>query len=505
MEANILILNAVLLGIMVLVGILIWRKNSEISDKISAIQATTEDNVKLTRYLQDNIQVNAEKQVEPVKVESAEMLEWRRTKEFTEGKHNHSGLVDYVLPPVFMLSKGMETSGEKIGNVERHKQILQRTLESFNVGGEVTGTIIGPRVTRFEVSLAPGVSVDKIFNIESNIAMELESDSIRILAPIPGRNAVGVEVPNSVPDTVCIRAILETDQWKNSKYRLPIVLGKDIAGRPAIFDLAQMPHLLIAGSAGSGKSVCMNSLIISLLLKFSPDELRIIMIDPKMLDTAIYAQLPHLITPVVNDTDNILPVLNLAVNEMEKRYWMLAKTKTKNITDFNSRSGVQEPPVDNNSDPIPEKLPFLIIMIDELADIMMSEHKNEVEAAIARLAQKGRAVGIHLVVMTSRPSVNIITGELKSNFSARIALKVGSIVDSRVILDQKGAEKLLGQGDMLFMPQGNGNTERIQGAMVADQDIANVVEFIVSQREQFFDDIVLLGDTIKEKDYAHCA
>lgn len=406
----------------------------------------------------------------------------------------------FELPSVFMLSKGKESSGEKADSIERSKQILQKTLESFNVEGQVTGIISGPRVTRFEVSLAPGVKVDKVANIEGNIAMELEAESIRILAPIPGRNAVGVEVPNSIAEAVYMRAIMETDQWKNSKYELPIVLGKDVAGRPVILDLAKAPHLLIAGSTGSGKSVCMNTLIMSLLLKFSPEDLRMIMVDPKIVEMATYAPLPHLITPVVNDAHKVPLALRWAVNEMEKRYRMLAKVKTKNLAGFNSRPVEQEPTLDDSGEPIPEKLPFLILIIDELADVMMTDAKSDVETSIARIAQKGRAAGIHIVIATQRPSVNIITGVIKANLPTRIAFKVGSIVDSRVILDQKGAEKLLGRGDMLFMPPGSVNMERIQGAMVEDQDIAKVVEFVSSQAEQDFDHKVISEESAEKEE-----
>ncbi len=446
--------------------------------------------------------IKAEKKEEPVKVEPVAeerlpKIEKTDKAEDIEDEHKHSPVPvrrksqsNYVLPPVSMLSKGKESSGENAGNVERSKQILQKTLESFNVEGEVTGTITGPRVTRFEVSLAPGVKVDKVANIEGNIAMELEAESIRILAPIPGRNAVGVEVPNSVAETVHMRSIMESDLWKNNKYELPIVLGKDVSGRPVILDLAKAPHLLIAGSTGSGKSVCMNTLIMSLLLKFSPDDLRMIMVDPKIVEMATYSPLPHLITPVVNDAQKVPLALRWAVNEMEKRYRILAKVKTKNLAGFNSRPIPPEPVMDDNGEPIPDKMPLLVIIIDELADVMMTDAKSDVETSIARIAQKGRASGIHIVIATQRPSVNIITGVIKANLPTRIAFKVGSIVDSRVILDQKGAEKLLGRGDMLFVPPGSANIERIQGAMVDDQDIAKVVEFVSSQAEQDFNNSV---------------
>ncbi len=508
METKMAVLNAVFLGVITFIAVLIWRKISAISGKLDVIQANTEDKVQMALDLQDTIQPRTAKNGELVNADPAAIQERRLGMEDrTEEKNNHSSVpvrrqrpADYVLPPVSMLGKGTESSGENADNVERNKLILQRTLESFKVEGEVTGAIPGPRVTRYEVSLAPGVSVDKVANIEGNIGMELEAGSIRIVAPIPGRNAVGVEVPNSVAGTVWARAIQETDEWKNSKYELPVVLGKNVAGRPVIIDLAKMPHLLIAGSSGSGKSVCINTLIMSLLLKFQPDELRMILVDPKMVEMATYAQLPHLLTPIVTATGKVLPVLSWAVDEMEKRYRMLAGTKTRNIAGFNSRPAGEPPLIDDNGEPVPEKLPFLVIIIDELADVMMTDAKNAVETAIARLAQKSRAAGIHIVIATQRPSISIITGVIKANLPARIAFKVGSIVDSRVIMDQKGAEKLLGSGDMLFSPPGSAGTERVQGAMVSDRDIARVVEFAAGQCAQIFDDAVLAADTIKTED-----
>lgn len=491
METEMSVLNAVFWGVITFIGVLIWRKISEISGKLCVIQANTEKKVQMALELQDTMQPWTAKNGGLVNAAPAAIQEWRRGREDrTEEKNNHSSvsvrrqrLTEYVLPPVSMFGKGMESPGENVDNVERSKLILQRTLECFNVEGEVTGAITGPRVTRFEISLAPGVSVDKVADIEGHIAMELEAESIRILAPIPGRNAVGVEVPNSAAVPVLTRAIMETSQWKNSKYELPVVLGRDVAGHPVILDLAQMPHLLIAGSSGSGKSVCINTLIMSLLLKFSPDELRMILVDTKTVGMATYAQLPHLISPVVNDPDKVLPALRSAVNEMEKRYRMLIRTKTMNIAGFNSRPVCQAPLIDDNGEPIPEKLPFLVIIIDALADVMMTDAGNEIETVIASLARKGCAVGIHIIIATRCPYVNIITGIIKDNLPARIAFKVESIVESRVILERKGAEKLLGRGDMLFSPPGSAVPERVQGAMVADQDIAKVVEFVASQRE----------------------
>ena len=402
----------------------------------------------------------------------------------------------YVLPPVTMMSKVPELKSDNTEQLKRASEVLQQTLESFKVDGQVTSIISGPRIIRFEISLAPGVKVEKVANIANNIAMELEAESIRILAPIPGRNAVGVEAPNPTPSAVFLRSVMESPQWRESKVEVPIVLGKDVTGKAVVMDLAKAPHLLIAGSTGSGKSVCMNTLIMSLLMRFRPEELRLIMVDPKVVEMAMYNRLPHLITPVVNDPHKIPLALRWAVNEMEKRYRILAKVHTRNLAGFNARNLPPEPVMDDNGEPIPARLPYLVIIIDELADVMMTDAKSEVETSVARIAQKGRAAGIHIVIATQRPSTNIITGVIKANLPTRIAFKVGSIVDSRVILDQKGAETLLGRGDMLYVPPGSANLERIQGAMVDDADIEKVVEFVSSQVEQRFDDTVIAEQEI---------
>lgn len=392
---------------------------------------------------------------------------------------------EYVFPPVTMLSKGPDASAESQENIERCRSILQQTLESFGVDGHVSGIISGPRVTRYEISLAPGVKVEKVANIGNNIAMELEAQSIRILTPIPGKNAVGVEAPNTTAEAVYLRSMFETPQWRNTKAEIPVVLGKDVGGRPVILDLAKAPHLLIAGATGSGKSVCMNAMIMSLLFKFSPADLRLIMVDPKVVELEIYSTLPHLITPVVNDPQKMPIALRWAVNEMEKRYRILAVAKVKNLAGYNSRRLPAEP-LRHNDEPIPDKMPLVLVIIDELADIMMTDSKSEVETSIARIAQKGRAAGVHIVLATQRPSTNIITGVIKANLPTRIAFRVGSIVDSRVILDQKGAETLLGRGDMLFIPPGSAVLDRIQGAWVDDADIAKIVDFVSGQAEQEF-------------------
>ncbi|MDD3153944.1 MAG: DNA translocase FtsK 4TM domain-containing protein [Victivallaceae bacterium] len=402
-------------------------------------------------------------------------------------------LEEYTLPPSSMLSSGGEHAGEAPESIEQAKHVLQTVLDNFGVAGTVTDHISGPRVTRYEIVLDDGVNVKKVESLGPTIAMKMKAKSIRILAPIPGRDAAGVEVPNSKSEAVFMRTVMESGVWRENKMEIPIVLGKNVAGAPVLLDLAKAPHLLIAGSTGSGKSVCMNTLIMSLLIRFSPDELRLIMVDPKVVELEDYKTIPHLITPVINDSQKVPIALRWAVNEMEKRYLILARAKVKQLKEYNARTPIPGQRLMDNEDSmiLPATLPVLIVIIDELADLMMTEAKAEVEHSIARITAKGRAAGVHIVVATQRPSTNIITGIIKANLPTRIAFRVGQMIDSRVILDQKGAEMLLGKGDMLFLPPGSADLERIQGAMVADPDIKKVVEFISAQRPQEFNETVL--------------
>ena len=401
---------------------------------------------------------------------------------------------NYKLPPVNLLKDLPETKGDSQTITKESIETLQDTLNSFGIDARVAGVVTGPRVTRLEVIPSPGVRVQKISSLESNIKLDLKAESIRILAPIPGKDAVGIEVPNKSSSLVSLKTILTSKQWEHNNGGIPIVLGRDVAGIPIITDLARAPHLLIAGATGSGKSVCVNTLIMSLLYKFSPDELRLIMVDPKVVEFEMYQKLPHLITPIVNEPKKVPLVLRWTINEMEKRYRTLAKVRVKNLEGFNSRSIPAEPILDDEGEAIPNRLPFIVIIIDELADIMMVA-KADVETSIARIAQKARAVGIHLVLATQRPSVQIITGIIKANLPTRIAFRVTSVVDSRVILDHKGAESLLGRGDMLFIPPGSAKLDRIQGAMLSDPEIEEIVSFCSAQMEQAFNHKVFSQDT----------
>ncbi|MCP4179540.1 MAG: DNA translocase FtsK [bacterium] len=402
----------------------------------------------------------------------------------------------YKLPGINLLRDIAESAGDSADIIKISKGILQDTLNSFGIDAKVTEITTGPRVTRFEIVPAPGIRVQKISNLEYNIKMDLKAESIRILAPIPGRDTVGIEVPNKKSSAVCYKGILQSRIWRKNSQDIPIVLGKDVSGEPVITDLSKAPHLLIAGATGSGKSVCVNTLIMSLLYKFTPDDLRLIMVDPKVVEFEMYQNLPHLITPIVNDPKKVPCALRWAVNEMENRYKTLAKARVKNLSGYNTRELPKEPVLDDDNNPLPEKLPFIIIIIDELADIMMVA-KADVETSIARIAQKARAVGIHLVLATQRPSKEIITGIIKANLPTRIAFRVASIVDSRVILDHKGAETLLGKGDMLFIPPGSAKLERIQGAMLFDSEIDDVVNYCASQVDQKFDAKVTSNDNDK--------
>lgn len=399
----------------------------------------------------------------------------------TESK-NHS---TYQLPPLSLLLKPKESTTSSKDFVQEQKEILQATLDSFGLDATVTGAIVGPRVTRYEITPEPGVKVEKISALSNNIAMDLQATSIRILAPIPGKNAVGVEVGNPKSSAVSIRSMMDSDNWAKTRAEIPIILGKNVSGDVVITDLAKSPHLLIAGATGSGKSVCMNTLLMSLMYHFSPDDLKLIMVDPKVVEFEVYKKIPHLITPIVNDPHKVPLALRWAINEMERRYKILGKVGVRNLESFNTRKINSEAVKDHEGNIIPDKLPLVVILIDELADIMMIA-KADVETSIARIAQKARAVGIHMVLATQTPRKDIITGVIKANLPSRIAFRVGSIVDSRVILDRKGAESLLGQGDMLFLPPGSADLDRIQGSWVSDDEIKAVVNFVADQAEQEF-------------------
>jgi S-DNA-T family DNA segregation ATPase FtsK/SpoIIIE len=369
--------------------------------------------------------------------------------------------------------------------------VLIKKLADFNVRGEVAGISSGPVITQFEVEPAPGVKVNQIANLADDLALAMRAQRIRIVAPIPGRGAVGIEIPNARPETVTIRELLASRAFTDIRGTLPIALGKEISGTPVVADLARMPHLLIAGSTGSGKSVCINALLTSLLVRFPPADLRLILIDPKMLELSMYNEVPHLLHPVVTRAKDSAIALKWAVFEMERRFELLARNAVRNVADFNARlrAGTELAGVDSKlgtADEPLRPLPYVVVVVDELADLMLTV-QAEIEEPLARLAQKARAVGIHVVLATQRPSVNVLTGFIKANFPSRISFQVASKTDSRTILDQNGAEALLGQGDMLFLPADRAAPIRIQGAFVSARETEALVECVrrLAERREF--------------------
>ncbi|MFH1996421.1 MAG: DNA translocase FtsK [Candidatus Omnitrophota bacterium] len=378
---------------------------------------------------------------------------------------------DYRLPGLDILASPPPTHDRKIQeDFETNSSILEETLADFGVEAKVVGFDRGPVITRYELELASGVKLHKVTSLGDNIALVMKAQSVRIVAPIPGKGTIGIEVPNSKSAIVYLRDILKSKEYADEDSCLKMALGKDIAGSSVVADLASMPHLLIAGATGSGKTVCVNSLIASFLYNARPDDLKFIMIDPKRVELAAYNDLPHLLAPVVTDAKKVSFVLDWVVREMESRYELFARVGVRNITLYNQKFGKGAG----------KKIPYIVVVIDELADLMMVA-QNEVEGAITRLAQLSRAVGIHIILATQRPSVDVITGVIKANFPARISFKVASKVDSRTVLDMNGADKLLGRGDMLFIEPGQAKPVRAQGSLVSDEEIERLTAFIRSQ------------------------
>ncbi len=402
-------------------------------------------------------------------------------------------LETYHLPSVQMLNQHNDAVLLEKDFLERNRNLIQQILADFWVEGKVDRITAGPRIIQYQISLNKRVKDSKIARLCDHIAMRMNVQSVRIV-PIPGLNAVGVEVPRENPGIVGIRSVMESEAWTQNKGAIPIVLGRDVAGNAVVPDLAKAPHMLIAGTTGSGKSVCMDTLITSLLFKFSPEELQFLLIDPKVVEMAAYQTIPHLITPVVNDPEKVLPALRWSVNEMERRYRQMAKVSAWDLESFNERPKSAGSVYDEEGKEIPDHLPRLIIIINELVDMMLMENRSDVEICIGRIAAKGRAAGIHLVIATQAPRKDVITGLIKTLLPARIAFKVGTNRDSRVILDQDGAEKLLGMGDALFMPLGSETPQRIQTALVTYQEIERIVKFCSQQAEQHFNAEVLAED-----------
>ncbi len=395
---------------------------------------------------------------------------------------------NYEFPPLSLLKEQVKISAAD--SEEEHRanaENLLRILSEFGVEVTLGEIHVGPVITRYEVVPAAGVRVEKISGLDKNIALGMRAQSVRILAPIPGKAAVGVEVPNHKSTPVGMREILESEDWAHAKAELPIALGKDVSGKPLVSDLTKMPHLLIAGATGSGKSVCINSIVASILYSKSPKDVRLIMVDPKVVELKIFNALPHMLIPVVTEPKKVPAALKWLLGEMEQRYQIFAKANVRNIAGFNNRKKEKSEPLPElqpelagvglDDIEIPDRLPYIVAIIDELADLMMVA-PAEIETSIARLAQLARAAGIHLIIATQRPSVNVITGVIKANLPARIAFQVASQVDSRTILDTKGADTLIGRGDMLFTPPGTSRLVRAQGAFVADEEVHSMVDFL---------------------------
>jgi len=392
---------------------------------------------------------------------------------------------NFKLPPTDFLQKPPKTSKSIDENEldDKIKYLIEK-LAHFKIEGDVVRTYAGPVVSTFEFKPAANVKVSKILNLQDDLAMALSAETIRIQAPIPGKDVVGIEIPNETVETIYLRELLEDKLFKSSSSPLTIALGKDIVGKPFVTDLKKLPHLLIAGTTGSGKSVGINAMILSLLYKNSPDQLRLLMIDPKMLEFSIYNDIPHLLTPVITKPKQAIIALNNMVNEMERRYELMAESRTKNIENYNEKVKREGG----------EHFPYIVVIIDELADLMMTSGKD-VELSIARLAQKSRACGIHLIIATQRPSVDVVTGLIKANLPSRISYRVGQKVDSKIILDQMGAESLLGRGDMLFTPPGAPALVRLHAPWATEEEIEKIVEFIKAQREPNYDKSFLVEES----------
>ena len=401
-----------------------------------------------------------------------------------EGPEAAEALPDQELPPLELLTPPAPEAPGFDADLDRLQSVLIDTLRQFKVEGTPGGRTTGPVVTQFEVIPAAGVKVGRIAALADDLALAMKAQAIRIVAPIPGKGAVGVEVPNPTPRMVGFRELLETNEWRRAKAVLPIALGRDIEGRPIIADLAKMPHLLIAGATGSGKSVCINSIISSLVYRYLPSELRMLMIDPKMVELSMYNALPHLRHRVVTDNKDAAQVFKWAVWEMQDRYELLHANTARNLADFNRKAEEGQPLRTPQGEPYTDgPMPYIVLFVDELADLIMTV-QAEVETPLALLAQKARAIGIHVVLATQRPSVNVITGLIKANFPSRIAFRVASKIDSRTILDQNGAEALLGNGDMLFMPPGKNDLLRLQGAFISTEETERLMHWFEARREQ---------------------
>ena len=456
------------------IQILDFMRNSELQDVNPLQNFNLDDSEVYTRNSTADSEINSSKK------NSKKLSHEDKEVVSKEIEHSINGVgeiakKDYLFPSMDLLNinSKLKLKNEDKKDLIENANKLEETLSNFGVEAKVVQVTKGPSVTRFELQPSPGVKVSKIVNLQDDIALGLAANGVRMESPIPGKAAIGIEVPNKKQSPVFLREVLDSKEFTNTNKNLAFALGKDITGKCIVGDLSKMPHMLIAGATGSGKSVCINSLIISLLYKYSPEQVKLLMVDPKVVELSVYNGIPHLLIPVVTDPKKAAGALNWAVNEMNKRYNLFSQMKVKNIESYNKLFDKGE---------IQEKLPYIVVIVDELADLMMA-CPNDVEDYICRLAQMARAAGMHLIIATQRPSVDVITGVIKANIPSRVSFAVSSGTDSRTILDQVGAEKLLGRGDMLYYPIGENKPVRVQGAFISEEEVENVVEFIKQSDE----------------------
>ncbi len=479
-----------------------WDKGLEAYDKIKTEKIIKKEQERRWKEEDDIVR---EKEIfydkEPPKIVETKKIAKQEHFTFAEAKK----VGDYQLPSLNLLNDP-PASARKVSKEEllMNSSILEKKLLDYGIEGRIINVHPGPVITMYEFEPAPGVKVNKIVGLADDLALAMRALSVRIVAPIPGKSVVGIEIPNNIREDVFFKDILSSDAFSESRSRLPLALGKDIFGNPVVTDLTRMPHLLVAGATGSGKSVALNSMICSLLFAATPDDVKLLMIDPKMLELSAYEGIPHLISPVITEAKEAAGALQRIVGEMQRRYRLLSEKGVRNIDGYNNLidsetkmhdSGLKTKKIEQDKeneagykkeDESPSRLPYIVVIIDELADLMMTS-AYEVESAIARLAQMARAAGIHIILATQRPSVDVLTGVIKANFSARISFQVSSKTDSRTILDANGAEQLLGRGDMLFMPPGTAKIERIHGSFITEDEMKRVVDFLKKQAEPVYE------------------
>ena len=449
-----------------------WKERRERSKKFSKIDRDT------TRKKAKKIKIKAStaKPIKPVAAPKQEEFKFMKT-----GKGFQLPSINFLEEPEFRVGSADDE------NLRMQSQLLEKKLEDFGVQGRVVEVAPGPVITTFEYEPAPGVKINKIVTLTDDLALAMRATSIRIVAPVPGKAVIGIEVPNTNRQMVRFKEVIASSAFEKSKSKLTLCLGKDIVGNPVVAELEKMPHLLIAGATGTGKRVALNAMICSLLYKSKPDEVKIIMVDPKRIELSSYDGIPHLITPVVTNPKKATNALFWAVREMERRYELLSEMGARNIKQYNNKAAKAKKPVDKG---LPENLPYIVIVIDELADLMMVGSRD-VEVALTRLAQMARASGIHLILATQRPSVDVLTGIIKANFPTRLTFQVSSRTDSRTIIDTNGAENLLGSGDMLFLPPGTAKLQRIHGAYISETELSQINAFLRHQERPEYDEEVV--------------